>query len=399
LKQFQNEKWSSPSISPMDSNDATKQCTLSGTVVRSSSEQHTMHRSIACTVEACVTVLHLPSKTTRACEAVFEAIYLLVTRRYVMGVAGLVANDDSGENINNHTTNNDIGVEEANTAMASTSLLYRLLESCATIAIDVTIDTVQTAVIKVLRAVATSPVCGIHNEAMLTALRAPFHVYLVSKSSAVRTNAKSALLDMLRTVFLNLEAYNVIHRQQQQQQQQQLLMHPSEVQVPSLTAATHATTTSNEESLVSGTAHSPDSVENVPHGPLSSSSFVSQYHTDAYVLLRGLCRMSAKDLPVDDGVDTNGVASIIDRHTFPRLYHAFNANSTDPLDLESKILSLELILAALEYGGDAFHASEKFVHLVQTFLCVSLLKNCMSHHTQVAYLSQKIFLVLVSCRS
>jgi hypothetical protein len=33
---------------------------------------------------------------------------------------------------------------------------------------------------------------------------------------------------------------------------------------------------------------------------------------------------------------------------------------------------------------------------VQNYLCVALLKNCVSSHTQVAFLSQKIFLVLVS---
>ena len=70
--------------------------------------------------------------------------------------------------------------------------------------------------------------------------------------------------------------------------------------------------------------------------------------------------------------------------------------AVDPLALNSKILSLELILAVFDHCGDAFRHGEKFVYAVQSYLCVSLLKNCMSNQTVVAHLSLKIFLLLVS---
>jgi brefeldin A-inhibited guanine nucleotide-exchange protein len=57
-----------------------------------------------------------------------------------------------------------------------------------------------------------------------------------------------------------------------------------------------------------------------------------------------------------------------------------------------------LILAAIDLGENAFCEGERFVNLVQQYLCVSLLKNCVSNHTQVAYLSQNIFLQLVRKR-
>ena len=70
--------------------------------------------------------------------------------------------------------------------------------------------------------------------------------------------------------------------------------------------------------------------------------------------------------------------------------------AVDPLAINSKMLSLELISAVFEHCGDAFRNGEKFVYAVQTYLCVSLLKNCMSNQTVVAHLSLKIFLLLVS---
>ena len=39
---------------------------------------------------------------------------------------------------------------------------------------------------------------------------------------------------------------------------------------------------------------------------------------------------------------------------------------------------------------------EKFIYAVQNFLCVSLLKNCVSSNTTVAHKSLKVFLLLVS---
>ena len=58
---------------------------------------------------------------------------------------------------------------------------------------------------------------------------------------------------------------------------------------------------------------------------------------------------------------------------------------------------LELLLAVFEHGGHAFLQGDKFVYAVQTYLCVSLLKNCMSNQTVVAHLSLKIFLGEIGC--
>jgi brefeldin A-inhibited guanine nucleotide-exchange protein len=107
----------------------------------------------------------------------------------------------------------------------------------------------------------------------------------------------------------------------------------------------------------------------------------SQYHTDGYVLFRALCKLSSKELPGDSAPETNR----------PGLF----STPPDPMALNNKVLSLELIMAVMDFSGHAFCQGEKFVYLVQNYLCVGLLKNCMSNHTNVAFLSQKIFLFLV----
>ena len=113
----------------------------------------------------------------------------------------------------------------------------------------------------------------------------------------------------------------------------------------------------------------------------------SLFHTDTYYLMRSLVKLSSKELP---GID--------DKSTTPTNFLAhqfFTATTVDPLALNNKVLSLELILTVMECAGDYLCYGERFVHLVQSQLCVALLKNCISNNSQVAFISQKIFLVLV----
>ena len=112
------------------------------------------------------------------------------------------------------------------------------------------------------------------------------------------------------------------------------------------------------------------------------------YHTDSYYLLRSLCKLSSKSLPgIDDKSTTAG--------NFLAQQFLSSTTTVDPLALNNKVLSLELLLQIMDCAGNVICNGEKFVHLVQSNLCVSLLKNCMSNNTQVAFLSQKVFLILV----
>jgi brefeldin A-inhibited guanine nucleotide-exchange protein len=125
-------------------------------------------------------------------------------------------------------------------------------------------------------------------------------------------------------------------------------------------------------------------VRRMEDSPLKQNSL---FYTDSYYLMRSLVKLSSKELQgIDDKSTTQ--ANFLTRQIF-------TTTSVDPLALNNKVLSLELICQIMESAGDNICYGEKFVHLVQSQLCVALLKNCMSNHTQVAFISQKTFLVLV----
>lgn len=334
-------------------------------------------------LEALMRILqHVHRPTARAIESGLEAIQKLVQHRYVSGAAGGAADDDdhaTTRKLTDHSeeeTGRGVGNPNVDTAAAVTgdsaqggrqqqqpqaSILHRLLESLAKAAETSDVN-VHNAVIATVKAVVTSPVCGVHETSMLLALRSMFHVYLVSKNQACQSAARKALLEILQSVFRRMEAYEAVARHQANHKKTSAT---EAAKVPNNTATTTTTSTS-----------------------LPVHVFASQYHSDSYVLFRALCKLSSKELPVEkEGTTAAAVMA-------PRLF-AGNSAGQDPLALHSKILALELILAAFDYCGEAFYNGERFIHLVQHYLCVSLLKNCMSNHTQVAFLSQKIFLVLV----
>ena len=99
--------------------------------------------------------------------------------------------------------------------------------------------------------------------------------------------------------------------------------------------------------------------------------FPSVYHKDCFLLYRALCKLSMKSLHDEAG------------------------NLTDPIALQNKILSLELVLHILLHCGPAFCAGEKFVHVTKSYLCVSLLGNCTSEVALVTSLSLQIFVLLM----
>jgi brefeldin A-inhibited guanine nucleotide-exchange protein len=301
-----------------------------------------MHASIVSALEAYVQVMYHPSKTNRACELSLECVTELVRKGYVSGRAG--GRDDgtgsgSAQRQNQQQQQQHKPANGTPTQAVSPSLLHMVMDSAAKCS-ESNLETVQSRVVKAVKAIMTSPKCGIHEATMLLAVRSTFHIYLVTKSPICRQSSKMALLDVLQSVFFRMEAMELVAK-----------------------------------------ASSPTAAATL--GSLSTS----QFHTDSFVLLRSLCKLSSKDLPgVDDNTATP--SNFLAQQFSTTVY-------TDPLALSNKVLSLELIQALMECAGDAFCNGEKFIHLVQTQLCVALLKNCMSNHTTVAFLSQKIFLILV----
>ena len=304
--------------------------------------RETMHHCVVSALEAYVLVMDHPSKTNKACELSLDCVTELVDRQYVSGRAG--GRDDESGSGSAHRHQHQLKQRQqhadkgggSNEEPPPPSLLHQVMDSVARCS-ESNHESIQTRVVKAMKAMMTSPKCGIHEASMLLAVRSTFHIYLVTKSLTCQQSSKMALLDILQSVFFRMEAM--------------------ELMVNSKPSAS-------------------------PSSPLPS-----QFHTDSYVLLRSLCKLSSKELP---GVD--------DSSTTPANFLAQQFSTTpqvDPLALNNKVLSLELILAIMECAGNAFCNGERFIQLVQSQLCVALLKNCMSNNTQVAFLSQKIFLILV----
>lgn len=307
-----------------------------------------MHEAVHCTTEALALVLLHPARTNKATDATLDVLTVLLKHHYITGRAG-GKNDREGvtqTTTSEETTNSK---EDKTEPKVEKSLLHQLVEGITRCS-ESSVESIQTGVVRAMLAITTSPKTSLHEASMLMAIRATFHVYLITKSPDCKKAAKSALYDMMRSVFNRMEAYDAM--------------------LP--TNESHAE--SAEESNGDGEKAKAD-----------FSSFSSQFHTDGYLLFRALCKLSSKALLGEDGNKTPGNTMM-----------SFVSNQTvDPLALNSKILSLELLQMVLEYSGPAFCTGEKFIYAVQNYLCVSLLKNCMSTNTKVAYFSQKIFLNLV----
>jgi brefeldin A-inhibited guanine nucleotide-exchange protein len=75
-------------------------------------------------------------------------------------------------------------------------------------------------------------------------------------------------------------------------------------------------------------------------------AFPSPLHKDAFLLFRALCKLSVKESAND---------TVNDLSLPP-----------DPVALQSKLLSLELLHSVLSHSGPSFRTSDKFVYAVKT---------------------------------
>jgi hypothetical protein len=348
-----------------------------------------MHPAVIATLHALCTVISSESKTLKMAETALECITILTNGRYVSGVAGGRVKLEVQRKMSDPVIAQQQLVQQYAPGHdgrdGGLSFLGYVVESI-TRASDLSSESVQGAMAKALLAIMTCPKCGVHEAAMLQAVRSTFHVYLVGKSPSGKELARRTLVDMLKCVFMRMEAYDVVSKGNNSS---------SGLVDDVKKEATISQSTSGEDSVITATTAATNmTLEETDAASTSVGIFASQYHTDSYLLFRALCKLSSKTLPGDENVSMittpiSAVGSSMGGSFFS------SAPIVDPLALNSKILSLELILAVFEHCGDAFRNGEKFVYAVQSYLCVSLLKNCMSNQTAVAHLSLKIFLLLV----
>lgn len=315
-------------------------------------KQEPMHSAVIAALEAYCLVMRSLSKTPKMCETALECVILLATNGYISGEAGIKDKPKEAEakslNDNSSKTKKKREADEA-----PLTLLDYVIESICKCS-ESSSELVHIAMAKALTSLISSRKCGVHEAALLVSVRSTFHVYLVAKPQNAKDLARASLLDMLKAVFTRMESYDAVAR--------------SNLRRLLDSAKKNNETTCDDDQL--------DSYD-------LANMFSSQYHTDAYLLFRALCKLSAKTLPEEDPKNKLSIPFSI-------------TTAADPLALNSKVLSLELILTVFDNRGESFRKNEKFIYAVQNYLCVSLLKNCMSVHTDVAYLSLKLFIVLVS---
>ena len=273
-------------------------------------------------------------------------------------------------------------------------------------------DNVQLQVIKVLLVVVTSEYCNVHEGGLLLAIRACFHVNLITRNQANKTTAKAALTQILSVVNQRMEVHDERIKTQSKDAPQTTNV-DGECNTPMLEAEDASSSSvdggnSSNKSVVISDIDSKESGDNEMENVNSFASddasgtadgesvssaaekisesngfdgfdigssgddiFPSIYHKDAFLLYRALCKLSMKSIQDDKG-DLN-----------------------DPIVLQNKILSLELILHILVYCGPAFRAGEKIIHVSKSYLCVSILGNCTSQVPLVTSLSLQVFVALM----
>ena len=273
------------------------------------------------------------SQYPRLMEIGLDTIHCLIEYGYLKGNTVLEPIKD-GNNDNNKRILMDLIIET--------------VSKCS----DIPDDGVQLQVIKALLIAVTSVYCEVHESSLLLAVRACFHIHLVTKNQVNKTTARAALTQMLSVVQQRMENYEIKMSAKDENCVELNTIIPENV--------------GDNDVLTEG-----DGTDSNDKSSDKDMTFASVYHKDTFLLFRALCKLSMKGLHDDSG------------------------SQSDPIALQNKLLSLELILHMLNHSGSAFRSGERFVYAIRNYLCVSLLGNCTSQVTQITTLSLQIFVALM----
>ena len=189
---------------------------------------------------------------------------------------------------------------------------------------------VQVQVIKALLVAVTSSHCEVHEASLLLAVRACFHIHLISKNQVNKTTAKAALTQMLSVVNQRMESFDARAKAETEAAL-------SEIEAVGTCAeddhgssdATRHTDATHDAPVVSTAAAANDSGGGAleDHRPETDvggcvatardkdsmglgMAFPSILHKDAFLIFRALCKLSMKGLHESDdtGAPTDPIA-------------------------------------------------------------------------------------------
>lgn len=150
----------------------------------------------------------------------------------------------------------------------------------------------------------TSVHCEVHEASLLLAVRACFHIHLISKNLINKTTAKAALTQIISVTNQRMElkdtelhAAGLTQAESENQQQHNIgaASEETSVEAPAVegNAATGKTGGAADSSATPAATTGATSVTTQQGASLV---FRSIYHKDAYLLFRALCKLSMKGL-------------------------------------------------------------------------------------------------------
>jgi brefeldin A-inhibited guanine nucleotide-exchange protein len=92
-------------------------------------------------------------------------------------------------------------VDEENPDKKLMSKVIQTIGSC----FDYPDDNVQLQIIKAFFTAVTEPICGVHENLLMNAIRTIYNIYLVSRNQVNQNTAKATLTQMLNIIFTRME--------------------------------------------------------------------------------------------------------------------------------------------------------------------------------------------------
>jgi len=151
-------------------------------------------------------------------------------------------------------------------------------------------------VIKVLLMTITSLHCEVHEASLLLAVRACFHIHLISKNLINKTTAKAALTQIISVTNQRMESNDALR--QAAEAAANLVVANSAENVVVSDGGLDSSDKSSGGADSAPVSAAPTSVSPTPTAATTGASLVfsSVYHKDAYLLFRALCKLSMKGL-------------------------------------------------------------------------------------------------------
>lgn len=143
----------------------------------------------------------------------------------------------------------------------------------------------------------TSLHCEVHEASLLLAVRACFHIHLISKNLINKTTAKAALTQIISVTNQRMESNDAL-RQAAEAAANLVAVNSAGNAVVSDNGLDSSDKSSGGGADSAPASAAPTSVSPTPAAATTGASLVfsSVYHKDAYLLFRALCKLSMKGL-------------------------------------------------------------------------------------------------------